>query len=306
MHCSTCGEPLDPAETRCPACGALASDNDEIWRAARAADAPTQVFPAVPPVEAAAALQPEPAEPVHAAAPPPQITPPPAADWADQGAIAVPAPQRRMPQLSREVVLAAVAGTLVVLALLGVVLSRGVPAGNPTNAGVATDAPTGSADSGASATPAGEPLAGFSCERREIAASQSGRWRLFRAEYGPRGEFDYLRLQLRRAGDNDQAASMIAELVPVADVAERYEVAAPAGDAALVVTFNGPVEIGGGWGANPNYPGLREFRVTRGREGLVYVVAGVGGRGCYALDGGGWDSGEIAETTDITLELQRP
>lgn len=106
---------------------------------------------------------------------------------------------------------------------------------------------------------------------------------------------------MRREGDHAQAPQVTAELAAPGDVQSRYEVDVPAGDQALVLAFNGPVGIGGPWGATPNYRGLREFRVSRGREGNVFVVVGVAGSGCFAMSGG-WD----ADESEIRIEIERP
>jgi hypothetical protein len=75
---------------------------------------------------------------------------------------------------------------------------------------------------------------------------------------------------------------------------------------AVVVAFDGPVQIGGPWGARPNNAALREFQITRGREGRVYAVVGVSDPGCFGVSTGNWESDSSADTTEITLEIQRP
>ena len=295
MNCRVCGTPLDVSDTRCASCGALAVADDELWQAARAADEPTQVMPAVE----------RPSEPIvtdspptagYAALPAPPQTAPPAVEPAP----AIPPPAvgppsvlvRRPGGMWREVMIAAIGGALALLVLAGVWVVVNRPSSSP-EAVAASETAESSAVPGA--------VAGVSCAPRSLSATSTGRWRLYRAEFGPREQVDSLRLLVRRDGDHELVPQVTAELVAPGDVQSRYEVEMPAGDQALVLAFNGPVGIGGSWGATPNYRGLREFRVTRGREGNVFVVAGIVGSGCFALSGG-WEGDE----SEIRIEIDRP
>lgn len=193
--------------------------------------------------------------------------------------------------------LATVAAVLV-LAIAGVAVMSNRP--------VAATTP-GVGQSGGPGDSVTDGVAGTSCEVRELSAPASGRWRLWRTEFGQRGRGDYLRLKLRGEGDHEQTATATAQVIALDQVAQAYGLEPPTeGDVALVVSFNGPVTIGGGWGAAPRYSGLRSFRIARGREGNVYAVAGVTGSGCFSVSGGAWDSGAPANATDITLEIERP
>ncbi len=314
MVCSNCGQELEADQLSCPACGALTVRDDPVWLAATADDPPTVVMPAVPARAAADSPEPDPtSEQVAAtsdvaAAPvagPAAIdrSPPPAAA---SRSVAVPSPGRHMSFASRRPFVVGAAAGAIVVAVVAIVLigASGALSGLFAAPDATAGAPPGELEE-STPLPMGEGSVAsgeFSCSPREVTAPSNGRWRLYRAEFGPRGNFDYLRLKLRREGDHEQAPAVIAELVAPADVAPRFGVEAqPGGDIALVVAFNGPVGIGGSWGANPGYGALREFRIARGQEGRVYAVAGVSGQGCFTLSDSGWDAGETA----ITLEIQK-
>lgn len=315
MTCSSCGVPLVPGEAVCPECGAFVTADDGP-RVAITADAPTEVMPAVrppaadpptlelPTTDRQAQVQPltdveqfPPAPVLSSPAPPP--TPP---------APAEPRAGRRWPGSRRQVLAGAITAAVIVFAVLIGAYALGggfaglapLPASTPT----ASD-PVGGGSPTTSEQPVQEPVADFSCSPRQLSAPATGRWRLYRAEFGPRDRFDYLRLQLRREGDHEQAATVSAEVIAAAEVSGRYGIEPPSGsEVALVVGFNGPVGIGGPWGASPGYGALREFRVARGQEGRVFVVAAVSGQGCFTLSGG-WDAGQMNSPTAIILEIEK-
>lgn len=175
-------------------------------------------------------------------------------------------------------------------------------AGSPTASPAAQ--PTGANAAGATAEPTA-PGQQVSCEPRTVDAPAGVRWTLYRAEYGSRAGHDYLRLKLRRAGDADGAARVAAELVPVGEVAARSGLEPPAaGDTALLVRFDGPVDIPGRFGGR-GQGSLGEFTIARGDGGSTYVVAAINGRGCFSLAAGAWDEGQTADQADIVLEIER-
>ena len=206
--------------------------------------------------------------------------------------------QRRVPVAIAALAILALA--VAVLAAMG--LFSGVanqPSASRDGAAGATDAVDGVAS--------GEPGQGgaFECAPRAVSAGSPGRWRLVRAEYGPRDTFDYLRLVLRREGDHEQTPGLEASIVERDDVTDAYGVDnVPEGDVAVVIAFSGPVDIGGSWERSPGYGALRGFRIQRGREGQVHVVAGVRGEGCYRLLPGSWTNVD-ARTAEVTLEIQK-
>jgi hypothetical protein len=150
------------------------------------------------------------------------------------------------------------------------------------------------------------PEEGFACSQQSFSAPGPGKWRLYRTEFGRRGQSDYLRLKLRRDGGHEQAAAVTAEVLRPEEVSARYEFEPP-GDAesVLVVAFNGPVNTGSSWNAHPGYGALRGFEVKRGRESNVHVVVAAAGDGCFRLSAGGWEQGRMDDQMDIAVQIQR-
>ena len=212
------------------------------------------------------------------------------------------------PRRDRGGLVGGVIGVAIVLGAVGfasaliIASPPGVPsAGSPGATPTAESSPTGAAG------PAGQATAGgqVSCAPRTVSAPAGGRWQLYRAEYGSRAGRDYLRLKLRRAGDADAAVRLAAEMLPSAEVEARSGLEPPAGaDRALLIRFDGPVDIPGRFGGR-GQGALGDFFIARGDGGSTHVVAAINGRGCFSLAAGAWDEGQAADEVDIVLEIER-
>jgi hypothetical protein len=308
MECPAYGSPVEPGQPTCQTCGAQIA-GEESGHSAANIDPPTEVLPSVASSGAADEFDAKTSSDLPTTA----IELPPAVDRLPAGPAVIErsADGRSSSVAWRQLVVGALVGGAVVLAF--VVGAWAVSGGF---AGLFGAQPPGSP---ASAAGSGEPSAppstqqtpgaeaeGFGCTPRQLTAPGGGRWRLYRAEWGSRGNFDYLRLKLRHEGRHEEAATASVEVLAPADVSGRYGIEAPAeAEVALVVAFNGPVGIGAPWGGRGGGGALREFRIARGLEGRVHAVVGVRGQGCFRLSAGGWEAGEM-KPTDITLEIQKP
>ncbi len=301
MNCSYCQLPLAPGEVVCPNCGALtASIQKTEGEGVPTADPPTEVMPRVqvPGVQT-------PAEPLPLVAPPPDPGPPQSAriepSPTSPSVAAATSPRR---PTRRGMMLAGLGGAAVVLVLAIGAIAIGHLGRPGPDAAQALDADaTAEPMQSAASNPPAQDGQEIGCEARELASQGSGRWRLYRAEYGNRAGHDYLRLKLRRESNEGDAAAMTAEMLPTGEVAARYGIDGPDNaDAALVIAFRGPVGIGGPWGANPGYRALRSFQVAKSGDATV-VVVGVGGEGCFGLSETGWTEGGAA--ADITFDIER-
>jgi hypothetical protein len=309
MDCSACGEPLEPEQTTCRACGALAIGDVDELRDITQTDAPTQVMPAVKLPDGSGAPDGDGTAPV--------FVPPLDAPIASSDPLPAVTPTVLESRRSRyrrfhwrETALAALTGAGATLAMVIAVMVvadvlarlKSQPESAPGAALAADATPQPEAEPMATPTPMTDANA---CAPRQVSAPEPGRWRIYRAEFGPRAHFDYLHLKLRRDGGHEQAASATAELMTPADASARYGVETPSGaDLALVIAFEGPVSIGGPWGARPEYGALREFRVVRSTDGAVRVVLAVNGRGCFGLSGG-WQGGDAGADADISLQIEK-
>lgn len=212
--------------------------------------------------------------------------------------------RRRFPHLasialSVFIVLAAT----VAVAWVAIFAQPGVPPRNGDDVVAATTvSPDGSRSPEPEPTPADEPIG--SCQQHTLAAPDSGRWVLYRAEYGTRSGHDYLRLRLRRDGGSDVSPSMLAEMIPAAQVGARHGRDVPGGsEQALVVRFDGPVRVPGQFGGRGR--GVLGAFTISGAGDATYVVAAVNGSGCFEIDGGAWADGSAGDSTEITLLIER-
>lgn len=298
MECRACALPLKPGQTTCDACGEVNDDiadddfeGEDLAGAESAADAQTQILPAVGAQKPAPSAHPD------------------DLDTRTVPRIAAPLAWRPSMVNWRPLLIGAATGAAVVLAvLIAVVVAGGGLSGLFAAPGSTPGAHASAPATQASATPvAATEVTDFSCTPRQLSAPGAGRWRLFRTEWGQRGNFDYLRLKLRPDGQHAESAVVNAELLAPADVPGRYGLDAPSdGDIALVIAFDGPVGIGGPWGGRAGYSALRDFRIARAQDGRVHAVVAVRGQGCFRLSGGAWESGDANSPTDVTLEIQKP
>ncbi len=151
----------------------------------------------------------------------------------------------------------------------------------------------------ATAPPAGE----FVCAASSFNAAQPGGWQIFQAHWSRRGPADTLFLEMRPASSGS-TATVQANILPPDQVESTYGVPGPAsGDVAVVLAFNDAVTVTGPFQAPVGYRVLQEFSVSR-KNGLVYVVIGVNGSGCYNLSADAWTSGS-ATSPELAVALQR-
>jgi hypothetical protein len=287
MECSACGYPLGAATSTCPGCGASADPATETMPAVALPDAPGMAAAPAAPAPPDVTLAP-PLGPADAALRPP---PPayPHAPW-----------PRPSGDGSRGRAVGAAIGVAVALLLLGGLIVGGSDLFGMRDPGRPL-VPGGSGVGDATAAGDG----GFNCAPQQLAAPASGSWTLFRASFGTRPRFDYLTLHLRRSGQSDETATIHAELLLSAEVAQRYGAHAPASSRALVVALDGPVTIAGPFGARPGHRALREFEIVRDAD-RVLVVAAVEGSGCFTISGQEWEDDDGDDPAQLTLEIERP
>jgi len=147
------------------------------------------------------------------------------------------------------------------------------------------------------------PVGGFVCAPSTFNATAPGGWQIFQAQWSRKGESDSLALQMNPASSGS-TASVGVNILPPDQVETTYGVAGPSsGTVAVVLAFNDAVGVTGPFGANIGYKALQGFQITR-KSGLVYVVVGVNGSGCYGLTSDAWTTGSTA-SPQLVLSLQR-
>jgi len=179
--------------------------------------------------------------------------------------------------------------------------------------GASPSGPIGSPDATSSVVPSASPApstmppaaTGFTCETASVADSSSSGWRLVRSRWGPRGGFDQLALvlQLRRT-DAPRGTIVTVESMSGSEVTERYGLPAPgSGDRAIVLSFEGPIQLPTEFDGSPSLTSIQELDVTTD-DGTVRAVIGVTGEGCHRLSAAGWAFQSAPQEVEIILDVQ--
>ncbi len=181
------------------------------------------------------------------------------------------------------------------------------PSAAPSAPVATPEATSGVVPPSASPVPSTMPPAatGFTCETATVADSSSSAWNLVRSRWGPRGGFDQLALvlQLRRT-DAARATTVTVESMTGGEVTERYGLPAPtSGDRAIVLSFEGPVQLATEFEGDPDLTSIQELSATTD-EGTVRVVVGVTGEGCHRVSAAGWAFQSAAQEVEVILDVQ--
>ena len=88
------------------------------------------------------------------------------------------------------------------------------------------------------------------------------------------------------------------------EVTERYGLPAPAsGDRAIVLSFEGPVQLPTEFEGDPDLTSIQELSTTTD-DGTVRVVVGVTGEGCHRVSAAGWAFQSAAQEVEVILDVQ--
>ena len=181
------------------------------------------------------------------------------------------------------------------------------PAASPSAPVATPDATSSVVPPSASPLPSTMPPAatGFTCEAASVADASSSGWRLVRSRWGPRNGFDQLALVLqRRRTDAPRATTVTVESMTGSEVTERYGLPAPAsGDRAIVLSFEGPVQLPTEFDGDPDLTSIQELTATTD-DGTVRAVIGVTGEGCHRLSAAGWAFQSAPQEVEIILDVQ--
>ncbi len=185
-----------------------------------------------------------------------------------------------------------------------------------TDAPEATDGPKASVGPGASGDPTPRPtkvpgavstLSQWSCKSAAIGDPFKGRWRIARASWNRGVTTDRLTLSLTRlSGGNKNGTSIEMAFMSPAKAASTYGVTRPLGDRAIVLTFDGPINVGTTMVASPGLQALETIDVRKDAAGVTHAVIGVSGTGCARLNSPDWRSGSDSLTSaDLLLDVRR-
>ena len=230
---------------------------------------------------------------------------------------------------SATVGLALVVGLLLIAGTLAV--SGGGILDSGGRIGVAPDASAASSDAesgtlAASSGPVGPAVASsaaprtsigksfsYTCEDAAIRDLSRSRWRIEKFVAGPREGFDRVTWEMRRRSKAEQGSLVRMEWLEPREARERFEgIGRVLGDRALVVTYEGDVDIG----ANQRVDGLflepegveqvRSIEMFEGEDGLVRTVIGLRGTGCAQMSGKGFGKGAKSKGGRVFLDVAKP
>jgi hypothetical protein len=170
----------------------------------------------------------------------------------------------------------------------------------PGTGGDATPRPT--KDPGAVAT-----VSAWTCKSAAIGDPFKGRWRIARASWNRGATTDRLTLSLTRmSGGTKNGTSIEMAFMSPGKAASTYGVTRPLGDRAIVLTFDGPINVGTAMVASPGLLALETIDVRKDASGVTHAVIGVTGTGCARLNSPDWRSGSDSITSaDLLLDVRR-
>ncbi len=179
------------------------------------------------------------------------------------------------------------------------------------------DAPTADPRDEPTAAPDGDPTeepaptrstrTGWTCDPAAIQDPLRGRWRIAQARWGRQESFDRLTFDLvRLEGSVRRGAIVSMEFLRPGRAASRYDVATPRGDRALVITFDGPLNLRAAMSARPGLTALASFEARADDEGVVHAVLGISGDGCARIIATDWRDGSDRTTTaKLAIDIRR-
>jgi hypothetical protein len=155
--------------------------------------------------------------------------------------------------------------------------------------------------------PTAAPLStrtGWTCGDAAIQDPLKGRWRILQARWGRQDSFDRLTFDLTRLdGEARRGVIVRMEFLRPARAATRYDMETPAGDRALVLTFDGPMNLRQtGLSGRPGFVTLASVEAQTDAEGVVHALVGINGDGCARLVANDWRNGS-ADTTEAKLVI---
>lgn len=166
--------------------------------------------------------------------------------------------------------------------------------------------------------PAGEPTdrptanplstrTGWTCDAAAIQDPLSGRWRIAEARWARQDGFDRLTFDLTRLGGSVRRGTIVRmEFLRPSRAASRYDVDTPIGDRALVLTFDGPLNLRSAMSAQPGLRAIASLGARTDADGVVHAVIGVPGNGCARLIANDWRNGDDGTTTArLIVDIRR-
>jgi hypothetical protein len=150
-------------------------------------------------------------------------------------------------------------------------------------------------------------LSAWTCKSAAIGDPLKGRWRIAHASWNKGVTTDRLTLSLTRmSGGTKNGTSVEMVFMGPGKAASTYGVTRPVGDRAIVLTFDGPINVGNAILGSPGLQALETVEVRKDASGVTHAVIGITGTGCARLNSPDWRSGSDSITTaDLLLDVRR-
>jgi hypothetical protein len=188
----------------------------------------------------------------------------------------------------------------------------GTPAADPTL--LPTEDPgaetTQSPDESPTEGPTERPLStrtSWTCRDAAIQDPLEGRWRILQVRWGRMDGFDRLTFDLGRLdGQARRGAIVRMAFMKPGRAASRYDVDTPMGDRALVLTFDGSVNLRRGVSATPPIATVGSVVASTDADGVVHAIIGVKGDGCARIVANDWRNGSDETTAaKLVIDIRR-
>lgn len=148
---------------------------------------------------------------------------------------------------------------------------------------------------------------GWTCDDAAIQDPLKGRWRIAQARWGRQDGFDRLTFDLTRLEGSYRRGSIVRmEFLRPSRAASRYDVDTPDGDRALVLTFDGQMNLRSAMSARPGLTALRSLDARADDDGVVHAVIGIEGDGCARIVSNDWRNGDgDTSTAKLVIDIRR-
>ena len=191
-----------------------------------------------------------------------------------------------------------------------------VGSGDPGNGDGAIPRASGDPESG-EVTPTDPPAnlttsTDFTCEDAAIKDLSRGKWFLSGVAAGVRDETDQVYWSMtRQDGKAKKGTTVTMEWMTPRDAQRKYDVPKVTGKRALVITFDGPVDITADATillAQLEREGIDQIgkiQLLEGKDGKVRSFIGISSEGCAKLDSKNWSKKNKRKNGQVTLDLER-
>jgi hypothetical protein len=148
---------------------------------------------------------------------------------------------------------------------------------------------------------------GWTCDPASIQDPLKGRWRIAQVRWGRQDSFDRLSFDLvRLEGSARRGVIVSMEFLRPGRAASRYDMDTPDSDRALVITFDGPLNLRAAMSERPGLATLASFEARTDADGVVHAVLGIEGDGCARIVANDWRDGSDGTTTaKLVIDVRR-